>query len=101
MRYSRYSSDNFPEGRRELNQQRQFVLRGLAETNRAEGEHDGLRSKRPSIVMVMADEVAWADFGVYLGGAAPEHPISNIDRPAKEGDVHELANVRKTYPGSA
>jgi hypothetical protein len=27
--------------------------------------------------------------------ASQGHPISNIDRPAKERDVYELANVRK------
>ena len=41
--------------------------------------------KKPNVVMLMTDDTGWADFGVYLGGAALGHPTPNIDRIAKEG----------------
>jgi arylsulfatase len=43
------------------------------------------QDKRPNIVMLMQDDTGWADFGVYLGGAALGHPTPNVDRLAKEG----------------
>jgi len=43
-------------------------------------------AKRPNVVMLMMDDVGWADFGVYPGGGkALGHPTPNIDRIAKEG----------------
>jgi Sulfatase len=43
--------------------------------------------KKPSVVMLMSDDVGWGDYGVYYGGAALGHPTPNIDRIAKEGAV--------------
>src|SRR5262245_44826210 len=43
------------------------------------------QDKRPNIVMLMQDDTGWADFGVYLGGAALGHATPNVDRLAKEG----------------
>jgi len=44
--------------------------------------------KRPNVVILMADDVGWNDFGAYTGGgAALGHPTPNIDRIAKEGAI--------------
>ena len=44
------------------------------------------QEKRPNIVMLMADDIGWSDFGAYPGGGkALGHPTPNIDRLAKEG----------------
>ena len=46
----------------------------------------GAGGKRPNIVMLMADDVGWSDFGAYPGGGkALGHPTPNIDKLAKEG----------------
>ena len=41
--------------------------------------------KKPNIVMLMTDDIGWADFGCYGGGASLGHPTPNIDRLAAEG----------------
>ena len=42
--------------------------------------------QKPNVVILMADDVGWNDFGAYTGGgAALGHPTPNIDRVAKEG----------------
>ena len=43
------------------------------------------QDKKPNVVMLMADDVGWADLGVYMGGVALGHPTPNIDRLAHEG----------------
>src|SRR5262245_56050120 len=44
------------------------------------------QEKKPNIVMLMADDVGWSDFGAYPGGGkALGHPTPNIDQLAKEG----------------
>jgi arylsulfatase len=44
--------------------------------------------KKPNIVVLMADDVGWSDFGAYTGGGAGlGHPTPNVDRMAKEGAV--------------
>ena len=44
------------------------------------------QDKKPNVVILMADDVGWNDFGAYTGGgAALGHPTPNIDRLAKEG----------------
>ena len=35
--------------------------------------------------MLMSDDVGWADYGCYGGGASLGHPTPNIDRLAAEG----------------
>jgi arylsulfatase len=43
---------------------------------------------KPNVIMIMMDDVGWADFGCYPGGGkALGHPTPNIDRVAKEGAV--------------
>jgi arylsulfatase len=42
--------------------------------------------QKPNVVILMADDVGWNDFGAYTGGgAALGHPTPNIDKVAKEG----------------
>ena len=38
------------------------------------------QDKKPNVVMLMADDVGWADLGVYMGGVALGHPTPNIDQ---------------------
>jgi len=40
---------------------------------------------KPNVVVIMADDVGWSDFGVYRGGKALGHPTPNLDRIANEG----------------
>ena len=50
--------------------------------------------KKPNVVMLMSDDVGWADYGVYYGGAALGHPTPNIDRLAREGACSPVGTAR-------
>lgn len=41
--------------------------------------------KRPNVMVVMFDDVGWADFGCFGGGVAVGAPTPNIDRLARDG----------------
>ncbi|MEW5684027.1 MAG: sulfatase-like hydrolase/transferase [Pseudomonadota bacterium] len=54
----------------------------------AQRKLDALRQRtgrRPNVVVILLDDVAWGDFGVYGGGAAVGAPTPNIDKLAQGG----------------
>ena len=63
----------------------------------------GQQAKKPNIVMLMTDDVGWADFGYISGGGATlGHPTPNIDRIAKEGtSTSPVGMGRRVAPRAA
>jgi hypothetical protein len=55
-------------------------------------------NSRPNIVVLMADDTGWSDFGAYGGGQNLGHPTPNVDRVAAEGAVF---TVERYESGSA
>lgn len=41
--------------------------------------------KRPNIIMIISDDTAWGDLGVYGGGVGRGMPTPNLDKMAHEG----------------
>ena len=54
---------------------------------RAAAALDGYRARhgRPTILVVLFDDVGWGDFGCYGGGVAVGAPTPTIDRLARRG----------------
>ncbi|PZQ57245.1 MAG: hypothetical protein DI570_20190 [Phenylobacterium zucineum] len=57
----------------------------VAETQRKLAELERRTGRKPNVVVILLDDVAWGDFGVYGGGAAVGAPTPNIDRLAQGG----------------
>src|SRR5271170_6103804 len=43
------------------------------------------QNKKPTVVVIMSDDVGWGDLGSYGGGAMRGAPTPNLDRMAAEG----------------
>src|SRR5204862_106975 len=58
---------------------------GAADATARLDEFVASTGRRPTVLVILMDDVGWGDFGCYGGGIAVGAPTPNIDKLAREG----------------